>query len=302
MRRRQLLALSALAPLALVACTREPESTAANPAANFSYSPAGYDGVTVTLDRPAERIAMDYYSAAALAPYGIAPVAVFGFGKNESPGRSFDSTGVEVVGADMELDTEALAAAAPDIIVAYGNDTGDGWTWWDDKLKEQVSALAPFVPVKLSDQTPDEMFAQYAAIAQALGADTETDAIASARQDFDDTRRRIRDITAQKDWLSVLLANFNADIIYTAKELGVAPCSPTTASASPDPMPAPTAPGRRSRGRRSATAPPMSSSSTTPRRIMRTIRSSRPCRRSPPTNSDPGTTSAPIPTTDMRRG
>ncbi|GAA0034483.1 ABC transporter substrate-binding protein [Brevibacterium metallidurans] len=222
MRRRQLLALSALAPLALVACTREPESTAANPAANFSYSPAGYDGVTVTLDRPAERIAMDYYSAAALAPYGIAPVAVFGFGKNESPGRSFDSTGVEVVGADMELDTEALAAAAPDIIVAYGNDTGDGWTWWDDKLKEQVSALAPFVPVKLSDQTPDEMFAQYAAIAQALGADTETDAIASARQDFDDTRRRIRDITAQKDWLSVLLANFNADIIYTAKELGVA--------------------------------------------------------------------------------
>ena len=66
-----------------------------------------------------------------------------------------EDTGIEVVGADMELDTEALAAAAPDIVVAYGNDTGDGWTWWDDKLKDQVSALAPFVPVKLSGQAPD---------------------------------------------------------------------------------------------------------------------------------------------------
>ncbi|MGO2035841.1 MAG: ABC transporter substrate-binding protein [Brevibacterium sp.] len=224
MHRRQLLALSALAPFALVACSREETETtgAASSAENFSYSPEGYDGLTIELDRPAERIAMDFYSAAALAPYGIKPVAVYGFGQNESPGKSFDHTGVEIVGTDMELDVEALAATNPDIIVAYGNEKGDGWTWWEDKLKEQVTSLAEFVPVKLNGATPDSMFAQYAAIAQALGKDTETGEIAQQRKAFADARQKIRDITAGKDWLTVLLANFSSELNYTAKALGVA--------------------------------------------------------------------------------
>ena len=168
MRRRQLLALSVLAPFVLAACG-SPESEAATGTTGtkgFSYSPKGYDGLTIELDHSVERIAMDFYSAAALAPYGIKPVAVYGFGQNESPGKSFDQTGVEIVGTDMEFDLEALAATNPDIIIAYGNDKGDGWTWWDDKLKDQVAKLVPFVPVKLDGGTPDDMFAQYAAIAQ----------------------------------------------------------------------------------------------------------------------------------------
>ena len=225
MRRRQLLALSVLAPFALAACG-SPEGEAATTTTTglkgFSYSPEGYEGVTIELDHPVERIAMDFYSAAALAPYGIKPVAVYGFGQNESPGKSFDQTGVEVVGTDMELDLEALAATNPDIIIAYGNDKGDGWTWWDDKLNDQVSGLVPFVPVKLDGGTPDDMFAQYAAIAQALGKDTETGEIAQQRTAFDAARQRIRDIAADKDWMTVLLANFSAEINYTAKELGVA--------------------------------------------------------------------------------
>lgn len=225
MRRRQLLALSVLAPFALVACG-SPESEAASTTTpgtkGFSYSPEGYEGVTIELDRPVERIAMDFYSAAALAPYGVKPAAVYGFGQNESPGKSFDQTGVEVVGTDMELDLEALAATNPDVIIAYGNEKGDGWTWWEDKFTEQVSALAPFVPVKLSGGTPEDMFTQYAAIAQALGKDTETGRIAEERRGFDAARKRIRVISAAKDQLTVLLANFSAEIIYTAKELGIA--------------------------------------------------------------------------------
>ncbi|SMX86858.1 iron complex transport system substrate-binding protein [Brevibacterium sp. 239c] len=225
MRRRQLLALSVLAPFALAACGSpgsEAATTGTTGTQGFSYSPKGYDDLTIELDRPAERIAMDFYSAAALAPYGIKPVAVYGFGQNESPGKSFDQTGVEVVGTDMEFDLEALAATNPDIIIAYGNDKGDGWTWWDDKLKDQVAKLVPFVPVKLDGGTPEDMFAQYAAIAQALGRDTETGEIAQQRKAFDAARQRIRDITADKDWLTVLLANFSPEINYTAKKLGVA--------------------------------------------------------------------------------
>ena len=101
MRRRQLLALSVLAPFALVACRGEGDgeagsgaSGAADSTPNFTYSPEGYDGLTIELDRPAKRIAADFYSAAGLAQYGITPVAVFGFGQNESPGKAFDQEGV----------------------------------------------------------------------------------------------------------------------------------------------------------------------------------------------------------------
>ncbi|WP_193084589.1 ABC transporter substrate-binding protein [Brevibacterium aurantiacum] len=225
MRRRQLLALSVLAPFALAACgspVSEAASTTTTGTNGFSYSPEGYDGLTIELDHQVERVAMDFYSAAALAPYGIKPVAVYGFGQNESPGKAFDQTGVEIVGTDMEFNLEALAATNPDIIIAYGNDKGDGWTWWDDKLKDQVAKLVPFVPVKLDGGTPDDMFAQYAAIAQALGRDTETGKIAQQRKAFGAARQRIRDITAEKDWLTVLLANFGAEINYTAKKVGVA--------------------------------------------------------------------------------
>lgn len=225
MRRRQRLALSVLAPFALAACgspVSEAASTTTTGTNGFSYSPEGYDGLTIELDHQVERVAMDFYSAAALAPYGIKPVAVYGFGQNESPGKAFDQTGVEIVGTDMEFNLEALAATNPDIIIAYGNDKGDGWTWWDDKLKDQVAKLVPFVPVKLDGGTPDDMFAQYAAIAQALGRDTETGKIAQQRKAFGAARQRIRDITAEKDWLTVLLANFGAEINYTAKKVGVA--------------------------------------------------------------------------------
>ncbi|WP_198587352.1 ABC transporter substrate-binding protein, partial [Brevibacterium epidermidis] len=116
----------------------------------------------------------------------------------------------------MELDIEALAVAEPDILVAYGNEAGDGWTWWDEKVKGQVSELVPFVPVKLSGQSPDAMFAQYAAIAKALGRDTETGAIADKRKAFDDARARIRSVAKKQDDLTVLLANFTAEINYTS--------------------------------------------------------------------------------------
>jgi iron complex transport system substrate-binding protein len=224
MRRRQLLALSALVPFALVACTdKEPVgSTVTDSAPNFTYSPEGYDGLTIDLDRPAERIAADFYSAAGLAQYGITPVAVFGFGQNESPGQSFDSEGVKVVGTDMELDLEALAVAEPDIMVAYGNEQGDGWTWWDDKVKNQVTELVEFVPVKLGGQTPDQMFAQYSAIAKALGKETETGEIVKKRRAYDDARKRIRTITEKNGSLTVLLANFSSELNYTSKQSGIA--------------------------------------------------------------------------------
>lgn len=227
MRRRQLLALSVMVPFALAGCdTSGGDGAGASGASTgpgkFTYSPEGYPGLTVETEGPAERIAMDFYSAAALAPYGVKPVAVFGFGEKDSPGQAFDQTGVEVVGRDSDLDIEALAATSPDLIIAYGNEKGDGWTWWEDKMTSQVGELAPFVPIKLSSGEPDEMFAQFAAIAKALGKETETGEIAKKRSAYEAARERIRGITKERGDLTVLLANFSPEIIYTAKTLGVA--------------------------------------------------------------------------------
>lgn len=224
MHRRQMLTLSLLTPLALAACssTSGESAPATSTAAGFTYSPAGYDGLTISTDSPVERIAMDFYSAAALAPYGIAPVAVFGYGKDDSPGQSFDLTGVEIVGEDAEIDLEALAASAPDLIIAYGNEKGDGWTWWEEKVTSQVSELAPFVPVKLDGGTPDVMFEQYAAVASALGRDTESGTISGLREDYEAARQRLREVAKKQDGLTVLLANFSPEINYTAKSLGIA--------------------------------------------------------------------------------
>src|SRR5699024_9974591 len=90
MRHRQLPTPSVLAPSALVACEdRLSEASGGQAAApNFTYSPEGYEGLTIELDRPVERIAADFYSAAGLAQYGITPVAVFRVGQNEAPGKA----------------------------------------------------------------------------------------------------------------------------------------------------------------------------------------------------------------------
>src|SRR5690625_4657487 len=66
------------------------------------------------------------------------------------------------------------------------------------------------------------MFAQYAAIARALGKDTEAGEIADKRTAYEDARERIREVTAKKDGLTVLLGNFSAEINYTSKTSGIA--------------------------------------------------------------------------------
>ena len=66
------------------------------------------------------------------------------------------------------------------------------------------------------------MFAQYAAIARALGKDTDTGEIADERRAYEDARERIREVTAKKNGLTVLLANFSAEMNYTSKTSGIA--------------------------------------------------------------------------------
>ena len=227
MQRRRFLTLSSLSGLSvlgLAACSGSESASEQDPGPGgeqaFSFTPANYDGVTISLDQAPVRIVADIYSAAALQPYGIEPVGVFGFGATGSGKGDLDLDALNVLGLEGELSLEKLAAAAPDLIIGVGHQEGTGWTWWEDEVRDQATEVAPFLPIRMGG-TPPEMIQEYRALAQALGADSDGSEIATAEEDFNAARERLRTVTGQKPDLTVLAFNTTGDVIYTSTTLGV---------------------------------------------------------------------------------
>jgi iron complex transport system substrate-binding protein len=229
MRRRGFLTLSVPALLTLAACSSGEDGSGSEVAADdaaasgpFSFTPAGYDdAVTIELDSVPQRIVADIYSAAALLPFGIDFAGVFGFGKEGAGKGDLDVDAQTIIGLDGEFSLEKLVAAAPDLIIGVGNQEGDGWTWWDEKVTTQVAEVAPFLPVRMSS-TPPDMIAEYTRLAKALGKDVDTPEQQQAKTDFEAARERIRTVTEEKkDSLTVMALNIAGDEIYTSNTLGV---------------------------------------------------------------------------------
>lgn len=176
MRRRDLLVLTAsTASLAgLAGCSAE-ESTAqsAETTGEWTYT-SGFDRTT-TLDAPPERLVLDAYSAAALWDYGIRPVGIFGYGLEEDASPlalgNVDLDGIEVVGRGGELNIEAMAALEPDLVIGFGTDRSQGWTWWEDGTTEAVTNIAPFLAVKFSGMAVEDVIQEYATLGEHLGGD-----------------------------------------------------------------------------------------------------------------------------------
>jgi iron complex transport system substrate-binding protein len=229
MRRRGFLALSIPGLMALAGCSSSGSTDDAaagdgggtKSSGPFSFSPDGYDDVTVELDETPKNIVADIYSAAALMPFGITFAGVWGFGKDSGGQGNLDVDAQNVIGLDSEFSLEKLAQAKPDLIIGVGNEKGDGWTWWDDKVTGQVAEVAPFLPVRM-DGTPSQMIERYTAIAKALGADIDSDEQKKLKQGFDDATDRVKKVAEEKkDWLTVMALNITGDEIFTSDTLGV---------------------------------------------------------------------------------
>lgn len=223
MNRRTLLSAAALLPLA-TACgggTAPAAGPTPGGGAPFTFAPAGYEPLTVRLDRPAQRVVTDIYTAAALQPYGITPVGVWGYGHNDAGRGDLDLSRLNVLGLDAELSLEKLAAARPDIIVGVGNAAGTGWTWWDEKVQAQATRIAPFVPIQMTNRLPDERIVEYGRLAEALGASTEQPQVREGRAAFDAALGRVREVAARRTDLTVLAISAEADKVYTSDKLGV---------------------------------------------------------------------------------
>lgn len=232
--RRRLAAVLLLVPL-LASCGSSPQAPgaatggpatgdtaqggAATTPTNFSFTPKKFPDKKVELDRPAERVVTDIYSAAALEPYGITPAGVWGFGKDGGGKGALDLSKQNVIGLEAEFSLEKLVAAKPDLIIGFSSD-GSGWVWWDEKVKNEALKVAPYVPMGFS-LMPEEMIAEYARLAQALGGTTTSPEVEAAEKRYHAALERIRKAAATKRDIAVLPMSVTPEGIWTGRNFGV---------------------------------------------------------------------------------
>ena len=210
---RAAIALLTLVVLAACSATAADQPDASRSSAAAEWSHTNSFGHTVTLPEAPKVIVTDAYSAASLWPYGIRPAGVFGHGleKDAPPGElgEADVSTMKVVGRGNELDIEALAALQPDLIIGYGNgDTkGASWTWWEEAVAEKATAIAPFTGIQFSDQPVVDVIAEYEGLAKALGGELASEAVATAKTDFEKAQEDVRTTMAAKPELTAIALN-----------------------------------------------------------------------------------------------
>lgn len=122
---------------------------------------------------------------------------------------------MEIVGTGGDLNVEALAKLAPDLVIGYGNsEKPEGWTWWEDTTTERVNAIAPFVGIKFSAQPIVNVIEEYAALAKALGADIEDSSASQAKGDFEKASAALTETLATKPDLTTLALNGDTANLY----------------------------------------------------------------------------------------
>ncbi|GAA2228509.1 ABC transporter substrate-binding protein [Herbiconiux moechotypicola] len=223
LKRSALLVVPALTLAALAGCSSSDTGAASTAAGEWSYTDA--TGTTVTLDHTPERIASYTDYAVGLMSYGIDPVAIFGRFDVASDTRfdEFDITDTAVVGNSYgEIDLEALAEAAPDLIVTgiYPTDRegtldteGAYYGVADVEQQEQLEKIAPVVAIEVGGRGLD-VIESLTALAEDLGADAST--VAAAKAEFD---AAAADLTAAGEESDVEVTQMYADAdgIYVVK-------------------------------------------------------------------------------------
>jgi iron complex transport system substrate-binding protein len=104
-------------------------------------------------------------------------------------------------------------------VIGFGNEDGTAWTWWDDKVTTEATAVAPFVGMKFSGRPVVEVIEDYASLAQSLGGDVDSPEVTEAKAAFDDRLDTLRGIAAEKP-LTILPLNGAEQLWVGQKNLG----------------------------------------------------------------------------------
>jgi iron complex transport system substrate-binding protein len=222
------LAVGVAATLAACSTSTDPgadgaddDSAPSASAEGWTWTSSGY-GTTYALDEAPDSLVVDGYTAAALWDYGVRPAGVFGYGFSDAGALSIGDARVdemEVVGTDAELNLEKLLALEPDLVIGFGNEDGTAWTWWDDKVTTEATAVAPFVGMKFSGRPVVEVIEDYASLAESLGGDVDSTEVTEAKAVFDEQLDTLRGIAAEKP-LTILPLNGAEGLWVGQKNLG----------------------------------------------------------------------------------
>lgn len=224
LRRTALVLIPALAVI-LAGCAPSASDDAADGDAAWSFTDD--TGTTVTLDHQPERVASFSDYALGLLSNGIEPVAIFGRFDVATDTRfaDYDIADIPIVGNNYgEIDLEALAEAAPDLIVTgiYPTDRegtldleGPYYAFADAEQQEQIEKIAPVVAIEVGGKGLDVIESSNK-LAEALGASPET--IAAGKEKYD---AAAADLTAaaEETGLEVTQMYADADGIYVVKPL-----------------------------------------------------------------------------------
>lgn len=232
--RRHLLAapvVTVVTATALTSCATDSGTTSGS-AAESDAGTAGWSytdsvGQTITLDAPPTRIAGYTDTVGSLWNYGVEPVALFGWSSMEEDTQftGKDTSDVVQVGAAYgEIDLEALAAAAPDVILvpAYPASSGDVPTndtlryGFDDEAQQaKVAAIAPLVTFVISG-TSDEVADELGRFATSLGEEDVALAVEEATEEFQTASDRLR-AAATSGLSTYVVAAYEGEGIYTVR-------------------------------------------------------------------------------------
>ena len=216
--------LAVVASLALTGCSSSSSSSnepavsstssvstgSAPDAAVFAHP--NIEGLEIEFAKQPENIVMDCYAYSTLNEYGFKPSAIFGYQCDDPTVMDgVDTTGIEQIGTDGEIDLEKLAQLKPDAIVGLG--TADGWQWFKEDVNAQLTRVAPFVPLPSGD-TIDEGIANVRELADFLGADLGDTNITQADKDFEAAKKNFTEAVSEKD-LTFLLASPTQEMLYT---------------------------------------------------------------------------------------
>ncbi|MBB2976666.1 iron complex transport system substrate-binding protein [Microbacterium endophyticum] len=215
----------AVAMTALAGCSASTASTSSDTSTDAEWSYTDDTGTTVTLDHKPEKIASYADYAIGMMSYGLEPVAIFGRQDVASDDRfaDYDLSNVAIVGNSYgEIDLEALAAAAPDIIVTgiYPKDRdgtldleGPYYAFADVEQQAQLEKIAPIVAIEIGGNGSD-VIDSFNSLASALGVSDDT--ISEAKTEYDAAAADLTAAAAEND-VEITQAYADTDGMYVVK-------------------------------------------------------------------------------------
>lgn len=161
-------------------------STAAG--GGFHYTDARGD--TVALDAVPDKIVMSEQAAAALIPYGIRPVGIWGSSTPDKSGvlAGLDLSGIESLGVTYgDVDVDKLASLEPDLVITgwYAGDYLGGLGAEDAEVSKQIENVAPMITVS-AQKSASASLDDWRDLAQTLGADVDSGTVAEEKAAYDE--------------------------------------------------------------------------------------------------------------------